>query len=156
MLGFFCSAIFIKIPRHFKVHLPSAQWYTCFSTVQHWCWDTVGRNGDNTCTRNNCNGTVFHHQELQALLGRGNLVQKSTILQWKHITTALYENLAVIPCKMGSTTLHSSVLLLIWWRSQEKPGGQMMRWGGCEHHSWLRWYQWHKIRYGGGINVEKW
>ena len=39
--------------------------------------------------------------------------------------------------------------------SQENPGGQMMRWGGCEHHSWLRWYQWHKIRYGGGINVEK-
>ena len=125
MLGFFCSAIFIKIPRHFKVHLPSAQWYTCFSTVQHWCWDTVGRNGDNTCTRNNCNGTVFHRQELQALLGRGNLVQKSTILQWKYITTALYENLAVISCKMSSTTLHTvahSVLLLIWWRSQEKPG----------------------------------
>ena len=40
-------------------------------------------------------------------------------------------------------------------RIQEKSGGKMMRWGGCEHHSWLRWYQWHKIRYGGGINVEK-
>ena len=39
--------------------------------------------------------------------------------------------------------------------NQEKPVGQAMRWGGCEHHSWLRWYQWHKIRYGGGINVEK-
>ena len=41
-----------------------------------------------------------------------------------------FTRISMIACKMGSTTLHSSVLLLIWWRSQENPGES--RWSNDE------------------------